>query len=137
MTTMKTWTGEGIKIEMYQDGDVLAYSMTGQSITEQTGTSRMREADLLDTLLSPMGMRATEAGEIAEQPIFVPFVLGRAEYLLGIKRENAKDAANWDKAKVERDASEEAHRQAMIAAGHLTADGDPILPAWFSEDTHL
>ena len=134
-TTLKTWTGEHVKLELYQDGDVLVYQMTGQGIAEQIGTSRMSEADLLDTLLAPMGFVATKAGEIT-QP-FIPFNLGRIEYLVGIKREVAKDPDGWDAARAEYDASEEAHRQKMTVAGFLTADGKAILPDWYSEDNPL
>lgn len=57
---MTTYTGENITIELYQDGEVISYQLTGQSIAEQVGTSRQNIDDLLDTLLSPMGMAVVD-----------------------------------------------------------------------------
>lgn len=200
-TTLKTWTGEHVKIELYQDGDVLVYQMTGQSIAEQVGASRQNVDDLLETLLSPMGLTAfgdgsihdvkalldagqpmipgvviidgpfasadeafDRAGEIEderdappfpvqwegldgqfyviERPDWVDFRpltsedLGGLKFLIGIKRDAVANTEleGWDAAKARRDARNAEHRQAMIAAGFMTEDGDPILPDWFSDD---
>ena len=57
---MRTYTGENVKIELYQDGDVMAYQMTGQGIAEQVGTSRQSIDGLMDTLLSPIGMAVVD-----------------------------------------------------------------------------
>jgi len=178
---------------MYQDGDTVVYQMTGQSIAEQVGASRQNVDDLLETLLSPMGLTAfgdgsihdvqallnagqpmipgvvildgpfatgdeafDRAGQIedetAEPPFPVwwkgldgqfyviqrpawvnfqpltPVQLGRTEYLIGISREDAEYKNGWDAAKAEREARNEAHRRALIAAGYMTADGEPIMP---------
>lgn len=133
--TLKTWTGEHVKIELYQDGDVLVYQMTGQGIAEQIGTSRMSEADLLDMLLAPMGLVATDDGRIVNS--LTSEDLGGLKHLIGIARDAVTDEAEregWDTAKARRDARDAKHRQAMIAAGFMTENGDPILPDWFSDD---
>lgn len=183
LKTYQTQTGPFVKIELYQDGDIIVYQMTGQSIAEEVGTSRQNVDDLLETLLAPMGLTAfadgsihdvqalLDAGQVmipgvvildgpfaskdealdraveiedqtAEPPFPVPWKgldgqlyiiqrptwvdfrpltsedLGGLKHLIGIKRD-ARDAK---------------HRQAMIAAGFMTENGDPILPDWFGDD---
>lgn len=54
----KKLSGNGIVIELHQQGNVISYAMKGSGISEQAGTTRQTEADLLDVLLSPMGMKA-------------------------------------------------------------------------------
>lgn len=54
----KKFSGNGITVELHQQGQVISYAINGSGISEQVGTTRQTEADLLDVLLAPMGMKA-------------------------------------------------------------------------------
>jgi hypothetical protein len=54
----KKISGNGIVVELHQQGNVISYVMNGSGISEQVGTTRQTEADILDVLLAPMGMKA-------------------------------------------------------------------------------
>jgi hypothetical protein len=58
--------------------------------------------------------------------------LGRIKATMGIKRDaltDAEEIAGWDAARASRDAREAARMAAAIAAGYMTPDGAPIIPA--------
>lgn len=56
----KKYSGNGITVELHQQGQVISYVMNGSGISEQVGTSRQTEADLIDVLLAPMGMKVQD-----------------------------------------------------------------------------
>ena len=52
----KELKGENVVVELAGEGKTTSYRLRGQGISEQVGTSRLPENDLLDVLLAPMGL---------------------------------------------------------------------------------
>ena len=52
----KEFRGENVVVELASEGKPISYRLRGQGISEQVGTSRLPENDLLDVLLAPMGL---------------------------------------------------------------------------------
>lgn len=72
----KEYRGDNLVIELHQQGDVISYRLYGQSISEEVGTSRLQEADLLDVLLSPMN-RCVVNSAIVTKPDFPQMIVVR------------------------------------------------------------
>ena len=52
----KELKGEGVVVELAGEGKTTSYRLRGQGISEDVGTSRLPENELLDVLLAPMGL---------------------------------------------------------------------------------
>ena len=126
---MKTWKtlSPTTQIEIYEEGDTLVYRMTGQGIEERAGTSTMSEADLLDVLLDPIGMKATEDGQIIPN-------LGRIEYLIGIPLERSSGPEDWLLEQADQERERKSHIQRLVDAGFIMYPGVVIIAGPFNTD---
>ena len=52
----KEFRGENVVVELASEGKPISYRLYGQGISEDVGTSRLPENELLDVLLAPMGL---------------------------------------------------------------------------------
>ena len=54
----KELKGENVVVELAGEGKTTSYRLRGQGISEDVGTSRLPEHEILDVLLAPMGLHA-------------------------------------------------------------------------------
>lgn len=125
----KTWKtiSPATQIEMYGEGEHLVYQMTGHGIEEQVGTSTMPEAELLDVLLSPLGMKATEDGQIIPN-------LGRIEFMIGIPLDRSSGPEDWLLEQADQERERKAHIQRLVDAGFIMFPGVVIVAGPFNTD---
>lgn len=53
----KKYEGNGLTVELHRQGAVVSYVMKGSGISENVGTARMTDVEILDVLLAPVGMK--------------------------------------------------------------------------------